>query len=102
MTTPLKKFSFTYGAATKKGTKPPVTRVITKEHTFYPYYFNPSGSHRKLEEKKKIDAFVEELGKKFKDQPALIKLKVFELLEILKGSYNFDAEGVKYLLGDEQ
>lgn len=102
MTTPLKHFSVSPGSATKKGTKPPVTKVITKGHTFYPYHFNPYGGQRKLDEKKKIDAFVNEIGKKFKDHPEVIKSKVYELLEILRGSYNFDAEGVQYLLTEEQ
>lgn len=47
------KFNFTRGTKTKKGTKPPVTKIISKDHSIYPVFFNEMGLKRSEEEIKK-------------------------------------------------
>lgn len=47
------KFNFTRGTKTKKGTKPPVTKIISKDHSIYPVFFDKNGRKRSEEEIKK-------------------------------------------------
>ena len=98
-TKPLTKINFKRGSRTRKGWMPKVTKLVTKDHTFYPYYFTLSGSHRSKEQKKLIDSFVNnEIGKKFKDDAKIIDVKTRELLDLLRDCEIFDPAGVQYLL----
>ena len=47
------KFNFTRGTKTKKGTKPLVTKIISKNHSIYPVFFDEYGLKRSEEEIKK-------------------------------------------------
>lgn len=47
------KFNYKRGSKTPKG-KPAVTRVICKDHTIYPIFFDERGVKRSEEEVKKI------------------------------------------------
>lgn len=47
------QFNFTRNSKTPKG-KLPVTRMLHKDHTVYPIYFDESGGKRSEEEVKKI------------------------------------------------
>ncbi len=100
-TKPLNKFNFTRGSRTRKGSIFNVTKLVTKDHTFYPYYFTPIGSKRSKEELKLIDGVTKAIGEKFKDDKKLINKKIFELLDLLRDCVIFDPAGVQYLLEEK-
>lgn len=43
-------FNFTRGKKTPKGTKPFVTRMITKEHSIFSQFFNEDGTKKEIKE----------------------------------------------------
>lgn len=100
-TQPLTKFNFTRGGRTRKGSRPKVTKLVTKDHTFYPYYFAPAGWRRSKEQLKLIDGVTKAIGEKFKDDKKLINKKIFELLDLLRDCNIFDPAGVQYLLEEQ-
>lgn len=49
----MSSFNFKRNSKTSKG-KPPITRMLCKDHTMYPVYFDELGRKRSEEEVKKI------------------------------------------------
>ncbi|MBS4034376.1 MAG: hypothetical protein KGZ85_07935 [Ignavibacterium sp.] len=65
------KFNFTQGCKTKKGPVP-VTRLITKDHSVYPIFFDEFGLKRTKEE---VERILKELEAKEKDDQSLFNPK---------------------------
>lgn len=65
------KFYFTRGGKTKKGAVP-VTRLITKDHSIYPIFFDKDGLKRPKEE---VEQILKQLEAKEKENQSIVNPK---------------------------